>query len=89
MEGEKAAELPEETRMENQESSGDGARSPGISVNTRTRSYLNPFLWIFISGVLFQHGAGAAGVDHPNSVLFAAVLVFQGHFQSHFLMEDL
>lgn len=89
VEGEKAAELPAETRKENQESSGDGACSPGISVNTRTRSYRNPFLWIFISGVLFQHGVGAAGVDHPNSVLFAAVLVFQGHFQSHFLMEDL
>lgn len=89
VEGEKAAELPAEARKENQERAGDAACSPGISVHTRTRIYWNPLLWISISGVISWHRAGPAGVDHPNTVLFAGILVFQEHFQSHFLVEDL
>lgn len=81
--------LPAEARKEHQERAGDSACSPGISDNTKTRIYLNSFLWILISGVLFQHRAGPADVDHSNTVLFEGVLVFQGHFQSHFLVGDL
>lgn len=68
---------------------GDGACSPGISANTRTRIDFNFFLWILICGVVFQHRASPAGVDHPNTGWLAGVLVFQRLFQFHIMVEDL
>lgn len=60
-----------------------------ISANTRTRICLNSFHRILIYGVIFQHRAGPAGVDHPSTVLLAGVLVFQSCFQSHTMVEGL
>lgn len=83
--------LPAEARRENQERAGDGACSPGISLNARTRIYLNSRLGILTYGFIFQHRAGLAGVDHPNTILLAGGFseTFSETFSTHILVEDL